>query len=95
MSRKELLKGLTPEQLEKAKTCKNSKELLALAKAEGFELSDEQLQAISGGCGGSVKKECPFCHSKNIIYKLDTDNVVNWFYECRCADCNGAWRDDD
>ena len=40
--KEELLKGLTKEQAEKASRCKNQKELLELAKAEGIELTDEQ-----------------------------------------------------
>ena len=47
--KEELLKGLTQEQIAKAKACKNSEELLALAKEEGIELTDEQLEAVSGG----------------------------------------------
>ena len=47
--RDELLKGLTKEQIAKVKACKNNEELLALARAEGVELSDEQLAAVSGG----------------------------------------------
>jgi hypothetical protein len=45
---------LTPELQEKAKACKSPEELLALAKREGIELSDEQLEGIAGGqdwCG--------------------------------------------
>lgn len=42
-------KDITPEQREKIKACKTSEELVALAKEEGCELSDEQLDAISGG----------------------------------------------
>ena len=95
MSKKELLKGLTPEQVEKAKACKNQEELLSVAKQEGVELTEEQLSAINGGCSTSTPKECPYCGSKNIIYRLDTENVINWYYECQCADCKGAWRDDD
>ena len=95
MKNRELFKGLTPEQVEKARACKSNDELLKIAKEEGVELSEEQLQAVSGGCSGSTPKECPYCGSKNVVYKLDTDNVINWFYECRCTDCNGAWRDDD
>ena len=41
--------SLTPEQVEKAKACKSADELVALAKAEGVELTDEQLDQISGG----------------------------------------------
>ena len=40
---------LTPEQLEKAKACKTDNELVELAKAEGIELSDAQLETITGG----------------------------------------------
>lgn len=40
---------LTPQQKEKAIACKTPDELLELAKEEGFELSDEQLDSISGG----------------------------------------------
>ena len=40
---------LTPEQMEKARACKTADELIALAKQEGMELSDDDLDAISGG----------------------------------------------
>ena len=40
---------LTPEQLEGAKACKTSDELVALAQNEGIKLTEEQLNAISGG----------------------------------------------
>ena len=40
---------LTPEQMEKAKACKTPEDILALAKEEGYELSDEELTAIAGG----------------------------------------------
>ena len=40
---------LTPEQQEKAKACKTPEDILALAKAGGYELSDEELKAVSGG----------------------------------------------
>ena len=38
-----LLKGLTEEQIAKVKECKTTEEMLALAKEEGIELTDEQL----------------------------------------------------
>ena len=47
--KKELLKGLTEEQIAKVKACKSHEELLALAKAEGIELTDEQLEVVNGG----------------------------------------------
>ena len=41
--------NLSPELKAKALACKSQEELLALAKEEGYELSDEELQTISGG----------------------------------------------
>ena len=54
MNKQELLKGLSEEQIAKAKACKNQEELLALAKAEGIELNEEQLASISGGVCSST-----------------------------------------
>ena len=47
--RQELLKGLTEDQIAKVKACDDINDLLQLAKDEGVELNDEQLNAISGG----------------------------------------------
>ena len=43
------IKGISAEQMEKAKACKTSEELTALANEEGFELSDDMLEGIAGG----------------------------------------------
>ena len=40
---------LTPGQQAKAKACKTPEEILALAKEAGYELTDEELEAVSGG----------------------------------------------
>lgn len=40
---------LTTQQKEKAIDCKTPEELIALAKEEGIELTDDQLESISGG----------------------------------------------
>ena len=48
------LEKLTEEQWEKARACKTPEEMLALAKEEGYELSDEDLAAINGGAGGNM-----------------------------------------
>ena len=42
------LEDLTPEQKEKALACKTPEELLALAKDEGYELSDEEAFGPNG-----------------------------------------------
>jgi hypothetical protein len=41
---------LSEEQKEKLKNCKTAEEIIALAQAEGYELSDDELDAMSGGC---------------------------------------------
>ena len=43
------LKDLSPELQEKAKACKTAEELKTLAQENGFELSDEELEGVSGG----------------------------------------------
>ena len=41
--------NLTEEQKAKVMACKTADELVALAKEEGVDLSDEQLDSIAGG----------------------------------------------
>lgn len=86
--KKELFKGLSDEQIAKAKACKNSDELLALAKAEGFELTDEQIEAVSGGgCFSSFK--CPNCGSKD--YKKLAVYQVSGCSTYKCNKCGHEW----
>ena len=40
------MEGLTEEQIEKLRNCKDSKEALQLAKEEGIKLTEEQLDVI-------------------------------------------------
>ena len=40
---------ISPELKEKARACKTPDEMLALAKKEGYKLSDEEMEAVSGG----------------------------------------------
>ena len=89
--RNELLKGLTDEQVKKVKACKSSQEILELAKSEGVELNEEQLAAVSGGCGGG--KKCPMCGSTNVerrtkdVQLKSVTNVIA--YDCK--DCKHSW----
>ena len=87
--KEELLKGLTQEQIEKLNKCKSNKEILALAKAEGIELTEEQLQVVSGGSACiTTPEECPKCGSSNII----TDYCVGIGYLCECKSCGHKWK---
>lgn len=88
----ELLKDLTEEQIAKAKKCKNGKELLNLAKAEGIELTDEQLAAVSGG-GCVSSRKCPDCGSheyEKIVLRegrdASGDSVIY-----KCKKCGRKW----
>ena len=84
--REELLKGLTEEQIAKVKACKNQEEMLAVAKEEGIELTDEQLEAVSGGhCYDG--NECIYCGSENTkvinSYEKDGRDYVTF----KCFNC--------
>ena len=59
--------NLTDEQKEKAKQCKTSDELMALAGEWGIELPDEALDHVNGGCGESDCSHDPYwtCESYN------------------------------
>ena len=78
------LDNITPEQRRKAAACKNGEELLALAKEEGVDLTDEQLDAIAGG----LEKDwfgdymCPKCGEEVNTY---TDGT----YWCPYCDARG------
>ena len=49
MAIQDLYNNLTDEQKKKVRACKTHKELLQLMKEESVELTDDQLEAISGG----------------------------------------------
>ena len=50
--------NLSEELKQKALACKSPEELLALAKEEGYELSDADLDAVSGGDNWDLKPNC-------------------------------------
>ena len=77
--KQELLKGLSDEQIAKVKACKNNEELLALAKEEGIELTDEQLTAVSGGCGTSTREQ-------NEIDMMQCPESLNWYCMVKVSD---------
>jgi len=88
--RDELLKGLTEEQIAKIRECKNTEEVLAIAKEEGIELTDEQLEAVSGGCSKETI-HCPNCGSTNLTKRpIGFAHRVSG-YRITCNDCGTKW----
>ena len=82
MCRDYLLQGLSEEQVIRLQTCKSQEEVLALAKKEGVELTDEQLNAVSGGdfclC---PQTHCPDCNSTDV--EVSTYNPAGSVYYCK------------
>lgn len=48
------LNNMTEEQMAKAKECSSPEEMLAFARKIGYDLSDEELDVISGGEMGNL-----------------------------------------
>ena len=46
---KKILNGLTDEMRAKVGACVSAEDLIALAESEGVELTDEQMEMVSGG----------------------------------------------
>ena len=88
--KQELLKGLSEKQIAKIKTCKSQDELLALAKEEGVELSEEQLSAVSGGGCFSTNK-CPNCGSDD-YQKIEIEEKAGKRIFYKCKKCGEMWR---
>ena len=58
MSLESRYNNLSDEAKEKARACRTPEEILVLAKEEGFELSDEELEGIAGGSSWLEKCAC-------------------------------------
>lgn len=61
MDAKELFNNLTEEQKEKALKCQSPEEFISLANSEGIELTDEQLEGLSGGSDWVCDYSCRQC----------------------------------
>ena len=91
--RKELLKGLSEEQIAKVRACKSQEELLAIVKTEGVQLTDEQLEAVNGGFCSKTTEPCPKCGSTN-IKKEHRGNDVHMHTVFICKNCGNEWDPD-
>ena len=87
-------KDLTPELREKALACKTPEDVLALAKEEGYELSDEELDVVAGGWNpvntvvDRVVPECPECSSREVsVFPMPAGGLKH----CVCHHCGYQW----
>ena len=93
--REDLLKGLTEGQIAKLKECKGQEEILAAAKEEGIELTEDQLEAVSGGCGPCPFTRCPRCQSDQVIIlvwdKRENGEYLGEWQNKKCNSCGYRW----
>ena len=79
--KQELLKGLTEERIAQVNACNKLEEVLTVAKESGVELTDEQLEAVSGGdCFDTPVDVCPRCGHTGTIHGYRTDHTYG--YSC-------------
>ena len=75
---------MTPEQLEEAKALQTPEEMLAYARDNGIDLTDEEMDVVAGGGGFwfEDKSKCPSCGSKN-IRNFGTNGKFKTCNDCR------------
>ena len=89
--KEELLKGLSEEQIAKVKACKSQEEMLALAKEEGIELTDEQLEAVSGGSCGDTVLVCSKCRYDLVTMLEHGTGEYEGYKLVECNRCHNRW----
>jgi len=91
------LEDLTPEQQEKLVGCEKPEDVLDLVRQEGYELSDDELDEITGGWDfydsvqGKVREalQCAYCGSYE-VYRFPQPGVAG-VVNCRCKACGAAY----
>ena len=92
--KQELLEGLTEEQIAKVEACKSQEEMLALAKEEGIELTNEQLEAISGGsCTRPTAQPayCRQCGWTDYCDIIGNGGKSDYRYTLKCRHCGNVF----
>ena len=70
---------MTPEQLETLRTCDTPASVLEFVKNEGIELTDEDLDKVSGGgWDDPIGIYCPKCHSMLFGVKRGDAYTCGW-----------------
>ena len=89
--KEELLKGLSEEQIAKIKACKSQEEMLELAKQEGIELTDEQLEAVSGGSCDNTVLVCSQCKYDLVTMLEHGTGKYEGYKLIKCNRCGHIW----
>ena len=76
-------KRITPEIMEKAKACSTPEELFNLAKTEGMELTDDQLDTIAAGGDYEDDFDTRTCTNDSC------NGLVCSYYMCTNVSCTG------
>ena len=73
-------KDITEEQAAKISKCSCPEDVLELAKQEGYELSDEEIEQIAGGSGWEHGR-CPICGSYCRLHRATGAKCLNCGYD--------------
>lgn len=83
--------NLNDEERNELESCKSPEDILALANEKGYELSEEELEEISGGAWNPVYEvlpKCPECGSIGVSsFPLPGTGVLR----CVCGNCHHVW----
>ena len=95
MDNEDFIKGLPPELQEKARGCKDTEELVAFIREEGYPLPDEMLAPLAGGAntekvGNACPWSCPRCGSTD-TYDDGGGETGGYPVACYCATCRYSW----
>ena len=70
---------LDPKMRERIEACQSPEEIFALAKEENVELTDEELEAVSGGAGWEPVKAFVYCdRCKNNVEVTDAERKAGF-----------------
>jgi len=82
--------SLSKDQQNKLLSCKTSEDLLAAVSQEGIELTDAQLEQVSGGWDSTESAgTCPFCGSGDTEKRWNGGANPTWYGWCNS--CSKGW----
>ena len=84
-----------PELQKRLQGAKTPEEILALAKEEGYELTDNELEQISGGAWSAADQAptCPYCGQTDVFCYSEPGlgPGMNYGSGWECRSCGETW----